>query len=29
MFMALIGATIAMVLLSRWHDRLLAGLRQD
>ncbi|UCV27499.1 DUF2238 domain-containing protein [Ferribacterium limneticum] len=29
MFMALIGATIAMVLLSRWHDRQLAGLRQD
>ena len=28
MFMALIGATIAMVLLSRWHDRQLAGLRQ-
>lgn len=29
MFMALIGATIAMVLLSRWHDRQLARLRQD
>lgn len=28
MFMALIGATIAMVLLSRWHDRQLAWLRQ-
>lgn len=29
MFMALIGATMAMVLLSRWHDRMLAGMRQN
>lgn len=28
MFMALIGATAALLLLSRWHDRQLAALRQ-
>lgn len=27
MFYALIGATVALILLSRWHDRQLAGLK--
>ena len=26
MFMALIGASIALLLLSRWHDRQIAGI---
>jgi putative membrane protein len=27
MFMAFIGATVAMLLLARWHDRQIARLR--
>jgi len=29
MFMALIGASTALLLLARWHDRQLAALRPN